>query len=916
MAYLSSNTRIAGNIVYHEGNIEPKIISTLETNDITIGGTLTVDGNISAIGQISWSGGNSDNANRAYQHSLSDGSDHRFINQDVTTSASPSFNKITLTQVTGTSPFIVKSTTKVDNLNADLLDDKDGSYYLSRANHTGTQPASTISGLAKVATTGNYNDLTNTPGLVTNVQNGLMKKEDKVKLDNIEENANNYVHPNDPSIRHVTDEEKNIWNNKANATLVTSTSNGLMSKDDKAKLDGIEKNANNYVHPTNDGNKHIPANGTTNGGKVLKAGHSEGSYSWSNIAFNELTSRPTTLAGYGITDASLNTHKHDSDYLKLTGGTLTGPLTVKNTIKSSSSDGSAVELLLERTQSSNRSWKVTNEGNNLVFSSKLASESSWNSSLKILSGELNQLYVGNNKVYHTGNKPTLTELGAASENHTHKSIVSRGNVTCESGVTRPSESGLSMSEASNNGYPTAYGNIITTKGNGDGQILLGWSNTSDEPGGIYVRSKRNAADANWSQWTQLYSTFNKPSAQDIGAAPAEHTHNVATTTTNGFMSKDDKIKLNGIATNANNYVHPTSDGNLHLPVIGTNNNGKVLVAGSSAGSSSWKKLTAGDVDTYTKGEIDGLFNTFTTGMDWKESVNTFDDIFTTYPNPVDGWTVNVKDTDVTYRFNGSTWIAISANAIPLASEEVDGKMSKEDKVKLNGIQKGAEVNQNAFSNIKINSSILTSKNKIDTLELVPGNNIALTTNTSNNSITIGVSGIANGAEVNQNAFSNINVNGTTINATGKTDTFNLISGKNVSMTTNGKNITINSSYTNNYIKGISGSGNGLVTIQREGLSNITWDSTHNHNDSYYTKTETDNKYYNKTGGTISGNVTITGTTSMNNNVTINGKATVNEVEASSNVSAKKVKASEEINIKDKVSMVWNDVTNTLDFVFA
>ena len=382
------------------------------------------------------------------------------------------------------------------------------------------------------------------------------------------------------------------------------------------------------------------------------------------------------------------------------------------------------------------------------------------------------------------------------------------------------------------------------------------------------------------------------------------------------MSKDDKIKLNGIATNANNYVHPTSDGNLHLPVIGTNNNGKVLVAGSSAGSSSWKKLTAGDVDTYTKGEIDGLFNTFTTGMDWKESVNTFDDIFTTYPNPVDGWTVNVKDTDVTYRFNGSTWIAISANAIPLASEEVDGKMSKEDKVKLNGIQKGAEVNQNAFSNIKINSSILTSKNKIDTLELVPGNNIALTTNTSNNSITIGVSGIANGAEVNQNAFSNINVNGTTINATGKTDTFNLISGKNVSMTTNGKNITINSSYTNNYIKGISGSGNGLVTIQREGLSNITWDSTHNHNDSYYTKTETDNKYYNKTGGTISGNVTITGTTSMNNNVTINGKATVNEVEASSNVSAKKVKASEEINIKDKVSMVWNDVTNTLDFVFA
>jgi hypothetical protein len=34
---------------------------------------------------------------------------------------------------------------KVTNLNSDKLDDQEGSYYLSRTNHTGTQPASTIS---------------------------------------------------------------------------------------------------------------------------------------------------------------------------------------------------------------------------------------------------------------------------------------------------------------------------------------------------------------------------------------------------------------------------------------------------------------------------------------------------------------------------------------------------------------------------------------------------------------------------------------------------------------------------------------------------------------------------------------------------------------------------------------------------
>ena len=32
--------------------------------------------------------------------------------------------------------------------------------------------------------------------------------------------------------------------------VVTDVNNGLMSKDDKIKLDGIEANANKYIHPT------------------------------------------------------------------------------------------------------------------------------------------------------------------------------------------------------------------------------------------------------------------------------------------------------------------------------------------------------------------------------------------------------------------------------------------------------------------------------------------------------------------------------------------------------------------------------------------------------------------------------------------------------------------------------------------
>ena len=42
-----------------------------------------------------------------------------------------------------------------------------------------------------------------------------------------------------------------------------------------------------------------------------------------------------------------------------------------------------------------------------------------------------------------------------------------------------------------------------------------------------------------------------------------------------------------IADGANNYVHPTGDGYQHIPITGTSNFGKVLMAGSTAGSAAW-----------------------------------------------------------------------------------------------------------------------------------------------------------------------------------------------------------------------------------------------------------------------------------------------------------------------------------------
>ena len=80
------------------------------------------------------------------------------------------------------------------------------------------------------------------------------------------------------------------------------------------------------------------------------------------------------------------------------------------------------------------------------------------------------------------------------------------------------------------------------------------------------------------------------------AAPSSHVgatgtaHGAATTSVAGFMSAADKTKLDGVATGANNYVHPTTDGSLHVPATGTTNSGKALVAGATAGSFAWTTL--------------------------------------------------------------------------------------------------------------------------------------------------------------------------------------------------------------------------------------------------------------------------------------------------------------------------------------
>lgn len=100
-------------------------------------------------------------------------------------------------------------------------------------------------------------------------------------------------------------------------------------------------------------------------------------------------------------------------------------------------------------------------------------------------------------------------------------LASRGALPALTGATRGSDSGLIMGEVYNNGYPTQYGNILRLTGTGDGEILIGWSGVNGAPAPAYIRSHRDNAEAEWSEWAMLYTTLNPPpDSHPVGAAIA------------------------------------------------------------------------------------------------------------------------------------------------------------------------------------------------------------------------------------------------------------------------------------------------------------------------------------------------------------------------------------------------------------
>lgn len=212
--------------------------------------------------------------------------------------------------------------------------------------------------------------------------------------------------------------------------------------------------------------------------------------------------------------------------------------------------------------------------------------------------------------YYTESEMNTKLSGKSDTSHTHNRIVSRGDVTAETGADgRPAVEGLSMSQAYNNGYPTSYGNVINLRGAGDGQILVGWSGSDKGYAPVYVRNKRdNTTTADWSSWQQFYTTGYKPTKADVGLGNVDNTadsaKSVSYANSAGNASKVNNHTVNsdvpsGAKFTDTVYSHPTTSGNKHIPSGGSS--GQIL-RWSSDGTAVWGN---DNNTTYTLSSITG-----------------------------------------------------------------------------------------------------------------------------------------------------------------------------------------------------------------------------------------------------------------------------------------------------------------------
>ncbi|WP_260288506.1 phage tail-collar fiber domain-containing protein [Peribacillus aracenensis] len=390
--------------------------------------------------------------------------------------------------------------------------------------------------------------LGNDPNFSTNITNLIETKETpdgaKAKADKAETNAKNASAP----IAHVE------AGGNAHAA-VTTTSNGFMVASDKTKLDGVATGANNYVHPAthspsiitqDENNRFVTDVDKTNwNGKETPTGAQSKASAAESNAIN-------FAKGFGIGDISKDISGTDLNVLDLTGFYKGNNLT--NSPKGNVSDYFFVI---------NQMHSTTNKVQ-IAFHYGTGSPNIPTIYIRNFRGGTWYAWEAIETVSGSQSKANATQVAKLTQDNGYSIVIPDGT-----DIKTINMSGFYIGYNMANMPSSKYYRILINANSQTSRFLIAIDSAN-----LAYFATMNAGV--WSDWVQIETPDGAKAKADKAetnaknaSAPIAHVgaggnaHATVTTTLNGFMISTDKAKLDGVATGANNYVHPAT----HPPSI-------------------------------------------------------------------------------------------------------------------------------------------------------------------------------------------------------------------------------------------------------------------------------------------------------------------------------------------------------------
>lgn len=563
----------------------------------------------------------------------------------------------------------------------------------------------------------------------TTTENGLMSKTDKIKLDGIQSNAevnvqsdwnttdttlDSYI-KNKPSIPTKTSDLTNDSNFVSDSNYVHTDNNYTTT--DKNIVDNVTSNLANKVDKVS--GKGLSTNDFTTAYMNKLNGIASGAEvnvqsDWSQTTTTDdsyIKNKPTKLSDF----------TNDSNFITNTVSNLTNYYTKSNTYTKTEVDNLIATivtlniLVVQSLPTSNISTttiylvpKATSETNN-TYDEYINTDGTTQGWEKIgdTSVDLSNYY-------------TKSQADALLSNKVDK-VSGKGLSTNDFTTTLKNKLNGIEANANNYSLPTSSSSVL-------GGIKIGSNLSIDSDGvvsatnttysdvtttthGLMTASdkvKLNGIESNANNYSLPIAGSSTLGGVKVGTnlsinssgvlSATDTTYSNATTSVSGLMSASDKTKLNGIESEANKYVLPTATSSALGGIkVGSN------LSIDANGVVSATNTTYSDATTTTHGLMSSTDKTKLDGI--ATGANKY-----TLPKATSSVLGGIKiGTNLSIDSNGV--VSATDTTYSNATTSANGLMSSTDKVKLNGIASGAEVNVQADWNETNTSSDSYIKNK-------------------------------------------------------------------------------------------------------------------------------------------------------------------------------------------------------------